>query len=475
MSRFLRPPLSVWLLALSVGLAFIARPAGLPTNNAVHFLAFGAPGFRGGVPNAPLLFARDGRLYGTTTQSGHLGFSLIYGVNPDGTGYQILHEFPGANDGPLWKLLGGLAEGEGGALYGAAESLNRAEPGVLFRVDAEVGSYAVLHRFRAQKDTDLSRPTTPLIFAPDGMLYGAAAPLSSQSSGSFFRLNVDGTGYTNLAYISRSPSPLLRAPDGTFYGIATDYRTCFRLLSHTNFFQPAWPNETFHFFSEDNLSDLSSGLLLGRDGVLYGTAAGGKGTDSGGVVYRLRQDGTGFTVLHRFSGDPSSGELQPRGRLVQGSDGALYGTTAPRSATLWACVFRIEPDGTDYSLVHVFKDWRTGAPRGPLELSLGRDGFLYGMTTLGGHTNATQRSGLGTLFKIALPQAITQIKQGPLGLRLHLTGQAGKTYRLEGSSSLLVSDWQPLGTATADDAGQFQFADPKPADVPAWFYRAVVP
>jgi uncharacterized repeat protein (TIGR03803 family) len=69
-----------------------------------------------------------------------------------------------------------------------------------------------------------------------------------------------------------------------------------------------------------------SGLIEGRDGFLYGTAPVGGLPVTGtryGVVYRMDKAGA-VTVLHTFSGPDG---IQPTAALVQGADGALYGST----------------------------------------------------------------------------------------------------------------------------------------------------
>src|SRR5438445_1368959 len=64
-------------------------------------------------------------------------------------------------------------------------------------------------------------------------------------------------------------------------------------------------------------------LLQGSNGVLYGTTYNG-GSKDAGTVFRANKDGSGYQVLHHFDG---VGEGFPLDGLVQGSDGALYGTT----------------------------------------------------------------------------------------------------------------------------------------------------
>jgi uncharacterized repeat protein (TIGR03803 family) len=67
-------------------------------------------------------------------------------------------------------------------------------------------------------------------------------------------------------------------------------------------------------------------LIEGSDGMLYGvTQAGGEGGN--GAVFRLNRDGTGFAVLRSFMGTNGDG-ASPLGAPCWGTNGMLYGTTA---------------------------------------------------------------------------------------------------------------------------------------------------
>jgi uncharacterized repeat protein (TIGR03803 family) len=59
-------------------------------------------------------------------------------------------------------------------------------------------------------------------------------------------------------------------------------------------------------------------LIEGSDGALYGTSESGGSSGSAGSVYKLNKDGSGFRVLQTLSTSPKAG-------LIEGKDGAIYG------------------------------------------------------------------------------------------------------------------------------------------------------
>src|SRR5947207_2940117 len=83
-----------------------------------------------------------------------------------------------------------------------------------------------------------------------------------------------------------------------------------------------------HHFAGSGVGDGGQPLaapLQAASGALYGTTQNG-GSDGFGTVFRLNADGSGYTVIHNFvAGDEDGGN--PASGLVQGSDGVLYGTT----------------------------------------------------------------------------------------------------------------------------------------------------
>ncbi len=71
----------------------------------------------------------------------------------------------------------------------------------------------------------------------------------------------------------------------------------------------------------------SAGLAIDRGGNLYGTTVGG-GADHLGVVFKLSQRGSSWTLTPLYSFMGGSDGASPYAKVVFGPNGSLYGTTA---------------------------------------------------------------------------------------------------------------------------------------------------
>src|SRR5882762_8157614 len=127
-------------------------------------------------------------------------------------------------------------------------------------------------------------------------------------------------------------------------------------------------------------------LIEGTDGAMYGTTVAG-GISNSGAVFVLRKDGSGYAVLKSFSGADGRG---PYGDVVEGTNGALYGTTYGGGTSNFGTLFRLNKDGSDSRVLHNFLGGTDGKnPWGAL--IKGPDAALYGSTVF---SDATTR---GTL------------------------------------------------------------------------------
>ena len=103
----------------------------------------------------------------------------------------------------------------------------------------------------------------------------------------------------------------------------------------------------------------------------------------------------------------------------------------------------------------------------PPENYVGTDSFTY--TVNDGHGGAA----VGTVAVSVRAGGGVLLPGG--GVRLIFQGVGNRTYRVETAASLTMPDWQPLGTAMADQTGVITFDDLPPAGTPTRFYRIMYP
>ena len=178
---------------------------------------------------------------------------------------------------------------------------------------------------------------------------------------------------------------------------------------------------------------LNDPVIEGRDGRLYGATING-GSIDGGVVFAMAKDGSGYVILHDFTGSAEDG-ISPWGGVIQGQDGKLYGATRRGGAQDVGVVFSLGTNGTGFTIVRSFT---TNANDGAYPLNTviqGSDGRLYGRTLSGGTNNGNSIFGLGTngagyallhTFSVGLPfsdDSFSGLVEGSDGLLY------GTTYR----------------------------------------------
>jgi uncharacterized repeat protein (TIGR03803 family) len=224
--------------------------------------------------------------------------------------------------------------------------------------------------------------TPSLVQGSNGMLYGTTPGGGTNSSGTFFKLNPNGTGYTVLRNFESSPGHLIQGGDGMFYGAGNSvFKIDARGSNYT----------VLHPFASDTDGFAPAGLVEGRDGVLYGTTFLG-GTNGSGTIFSVDTNGTSFKVLHTFANAEGANSAAP---LIQGSDDALYGTLSDYATVGAGAIFKINTNGDNFTILHRF----AGAPNdgsNPLgALVEGANQVIYGTTYVGGKT-------LGTIFKIGI-------------------------------------------------------------------------
>lgn len=354
--------------------------AGLPTSVIASKSLFAAGTF----PASPVVLAPDGSLYGTTANGGgycalnnfdYLGCGIVFSLTPPtppATTWTetVLYRFTGGSDG---AQPNGLVM-TGGALYGTA-AFGQANPpcpyssgcGTVFelRPPAESGGawqFTVLHSFTGENG-DGDGPLAALTMGPGGEFYGTTAAGGTIGYGTVFQLSPPaalGGPWTETVLYNFGPSPdgnlpaapLIIGANGELYGTTSIggstacYRGCgtvFKLTSHTN----TWTESTLYSF-QNTPSDgyyPTTGVVLGKDGPLYGTVQGGP--SGAGSVFKLTppaSSGAPWNLtlaasFNVFDGDVSFLGNVSYGGLTFDSAGALLGTTSTGGAPGCALLF----------------------------------------------------------------------------------------------------------------------------------------
>ena len=371
--------------------AILDQAAVAPTFERIK--SFGTPGV-GAFPQAGLLQGADGALYGIATQGGASGFGTVFKMNPDGTGNIVLKSFDYSLSGGFPNC--GLTQGTDGALYGMATYGGTIGFGTVFKLNTDGTGFTVLQNF--DYSTTGGYPNlAPLTQGTDGALYGTTSQGGTGSQGTVFKLNTDGTGFTvlqNFDYFTTGgnvSAGLMEGTDGALYGVAQQggtfgSGTVFKLNTDGSGFTVLQNLD----YSTTGGNPFGATLMQGADGALYGTAASG-GTFGTGTAFKLSTDGTGFTVIRSF--DYFSDGGYPFAGLIQGADGALYGTTSQAGPGSYGTAFKLNTDGSDFTVLKSF-DYSTSGAYLYAGLIQGTDGALYGTAYQGG-TN-----GVGTVFTL---------------------------------------------------------------------------
>lgn len=321
----------------------------------------------GASPSDPLIQGHDGRLYGATGTGGVNGLGTLYKTNTDGTGFTVLHTFSPPNsskrtvntDGS--SPTGTLVQDSSGKLYGAAETGGANGSGTLFKMNTDGSGFTVLHLFDGLGYSGLNKGgslPTGITLGKDGLLYGAARGGGQDGQGVIYSVEVTGKNFRILH---------------TFSGDGPDNRS-----------------------NRDGASPATA-LVTKNGTVFYGTTMFGGNRDNTGVIYRFLVGGKDFQVMHNFEHQPDLHGSDPVGTLAIGTDGFVYGTAQQEGNTDGGAIFKMSADGTIFIVLHSFSQTALDSANGSLPagpLVFGPGGRLYGLTGYGG------ASGMGTLFKV---------------------------------------------------------------------------
>jgi uncharacterized repeat protein (TIGR03803 family) len=353
-------------------------------------------------------------LYGMTSQGGSYNNGTVFRMNADGTAFQLMHSFvSAANDGqnPLGSLL--LS---GSTLYGMATSAGSSYGGTLFRIRTDSTGFQVRRQFSVSNgiwpwDSLMQSGTTFY-----GMNTYGGNSSDWDGKGTIFKFD-DSTATFTLLHTFTGSTTDGGGPHGTLiqigsslYGTteiggSSNRGTVFKINPDGSGFQ------LLHsFIGSANDGALPHCVtLISADSALYGITFGG-GSGGFGTIFKMNPDGTDFKLLHSFAG--GSNGRKPFGSLVL-SGSTLYGMTSDENTGTNGTIFSINTNGTDFQVLHRFTGTDGRDPGGSLLLS---GSTLYGMTSAGGSY------GKGVIFALTVPEPATIVQLGLAAIMLGLAG-----------------------------------------------------
>lgn len=353
-------------------------------------------------------------LYGVTGLNGAFGLGTIFSVKTDWTAFTVLHDFSRTNDAPATNTdgsypLGGMVL-SGNTLYGTTSQGGIWGVGTVFRINTDGTGFTNLHSFTLPSNVwprytndDGAYPVGDLVLSGE-TLYGVAPRGGALGNGAVFAVSTTGTGFTNL-----------------------------------------------YSFGDNEAANVAAGLILGGD-TLYGTAAEG-GSAHNGTLFKLNTNGTGFTILHTFSATPgpfpytNSDGASPDGALVLNNN-RLFGATYTGGDSGYGTIYSINTDGSGFTNLHVFSTASSAETfQTNSEGAFPQAGMTVFGNTLFGTATGGGIFGAGTIFAINTDgSGFVALHHFPRGedapVNLHLNDE-GSFPRAE----LIFSDHTLYGTA----------------------------
>jgi uncharacterized repeat protein (TIGR03803 family) len=327
-------------------------------------------------PTGDLIQGTDGYLYGMAPNGGTNNNGTIFRIKMGGTDFKVVRSLSVSVEGG--SPTGSLVQATDGNFYGMCYSLNGGYSGSIFRM-LPSGTVAVIKKLTGA--TEGAQPKGGLVQGSDGALYGMTYAGGKYTQGTIIRITTNTTSpaFSVLAHLNGAAmgnvpvNSLTIGKDSTFFGVAQkggayNYGTIFKICGGVT-----TVIKSFNRTTDGALP--ASGLLRGKDGNLYGTTTTG-GTNGGGTIFRLSPATNTFAVIrHLKSTTDGAG---PKGTLVQGPDGYLYGTTNSGGATSGGTIFKINTSGTEFNVLHAFVAATEGSK--PETGLVFKDSVFYGIT-----------------------------------------------------------------------------------------------
>jgi uncharacterized repeat protein (TIGR03803 family) len=343
----------------------------------------------GGLPLS-LIQTANGKLYGMTAYGGVNGRGVLYEYAPSTSTFIKRLDFNSSNNGN--DPHSGLMMAANYKLYGLAYSGGTNGLGVLFEYDLLTNTYTNKLNFDGLEKG--SYPRGSMVQATNNKLYGMTSEGGIFSKGVLFEYDPASNIYTKKVDLDGSgkgsyPSgSLIQAINGKLYGMINSGGV--NNLGVLFEYDPVTSTYTkkLDFDGEVKGSYPDGSLIQASNGNLYGMTSSG-GASANGVLFEYNL--TSNIYAKKLDFDDAKGR-RSFGKLIQATNGKLYGTTYWGGLYSKGVLFEYDPTTNTYSKKLDFDGATKGTyPIGSLTES--PNAKLYGITSSGGSND------IGVLFE----------------------------------------------------------------------------
>jgi len=276
----------------------------------------------------------------------------------------VLHDFSQPFDG-----VGTNADGlypvadlvlSGNTLYGTTLAGGNSSSGTVFKVNVDGSGYAILHSFSDDSsgaNSDGANPRAGLVLSGK-TLYGTAFDGGLYSAGTAFSLTTNGTSFTVWHTMTNTPEAGFPSGDLTIinniiYGTTSGGGS----YGYGKIFStpladgvPGITSTTIHSFKDGGDGAYPCCALVLGGSTLYGTATNGGA--GYGTVFAVTATANGSgNVVHTFT-NGADGAFPYASLVLYGTK--LYGTATAGGTNGNGTVFSVNMDGSGFTVLHTF-------------------------------------------------------------------------------------------------------------------------
>jgi len=328
-------------------------------------------------------YQSQAHVWALTLNGGGFGMGAIIICNNDGSGLNVAHSFQGPAG---YHPYGNILMASDGNLYGTCYDGGTYGSCTVFKFEPTTQIYTDVYSFDIMHG---DYPRSGVVEGPGAKLYGASSGGGASGGGVIYSYDINNAVYADLfdltSFSGTIPygNPIFHS-DGKLYGMTTSgglygAGVIYSFDVTNNIYTDVLD------FDGSNGSNPKGSLVEGTDGTLYGMTSSG-GANSAGVLFSYNPSEAGFNKLFDFSA--ATGSI-PQGTLTVGSDGKLYGMTSAGGINSLGVLFSYNPVNGIYTNLFNFNQADGATPLGSIMQS---GNILCGATSAGGDY------GLGVMF-----------------------------------------------------------------------------